>query len=191
MGWRRTSPWDDQRIALCEVFWLADEHDDEPLFLERDFLQHHLMLGEGALQGWGCVTVSDVSSFKVYVERNAPKIPIVTFSFVMAFCCISRVRMVVVANGNLWYTTMSGCGGKNVVCETYRMRGQQAFSTRTPVVRFRNLYAEPKQINIFSSSGSCEERVSSLDLFVVVTAVPILPVGRYGRHSNPDPNSDC
>lgn len=47
-----TSAWNDERVAFLEVFLLPDECDDDP-FLERDLLQHHLMLGESALKRCG------------------------------------------------------------------------------------------------------------------------------------------
>ena len=52
-----TSAWNDECIALVEVLLLANEDDDDSP-LEGEFLQHHLMLGEGALKGcrtrqWG------------------------------------------------------------------------------------------------------------------------------------------
>ncbi len=50
-GKGRTAAGDDEGVALIEVFGLADEDDDD-FALEAELLEHHLVLGEGALQSW-------------------------------------------------------------------------------------------------------------------------------------------
>ena len=47
----RTSAGYDECVALVEVLLLSDEDDDDTT-LQGELLEHHLVLGKCALQGW-------------------------------------------------------------------------------------------------------------------------------------------